>query len=28
VLAAAENCTHVAAENCTLDDFVAAKRRV
>lgn len=26
-LAAAENCTDVAAENCTLDDFVASGRR-
>ncbi len=27
VLAAAQNCTDVAAENCALGDFVAAKRR-
>ena len=26
VLAAAQNCTDVAAQNCTLDDFVAARR--
>ena len=26
LLAAAQNCTDVAAQNCTLDDFVAARR--
>ena len=26
VLAAAQNYTDVAAQNCTLDDFVAARR--
>ena len=28
MLAAAQNCTDVAVENCTLDDFVAARLRV
>ena len=27
LLAAAQNCADVAAEDCTLGDFVAAKRR-
>ena len=26
LLTAAQNCTDVAAQNCTLDDFVAARR--